>query len=141
MHTWGRQWPRLERCIPIRVIDVDRAHLDAVLAHIAYDLGRSVETHGLRIEERRREHVRITAFEPGRGIDQKRKARGVAFRKSVFAKPFDLAEAALGEFARIIPGHHAFDHFSPEGCDRAGALESRHGAAEPVRLARREAAG
>ena len=38
---------RLERAVPIGMIDVHGAHLDAVLARIAHELGRRVETHGL----------------------------------------------------------------------------------------------
>ena len=127
--------------VPVGMIDIDRAHLDAVLAHVAHDLRRRVEAHGLRVEQRGREHVRIAALEPGRGIDQQREARGMAFREAVFAEALDLAEAALGELARIVARDHAFDHLGLERADGAGALEGRHGAAQLVGLARREAAG
>ena len=132
---------RLQRRVPVGAVDVDRAHLDPVLAQVAHDLRRRIEAHGLRVEQRRREHVRIAALEPGRGIDQQREARGVAFREAVFAEAFDLAEAALGEVARIASRHHALDHLGLERADGAGALEGRHGAAQLVGFARREAAG
>ena len=83
------------------MIDIDRPHFDAVLAQVAHDLRRRVEAHRLRVEQRSREDVRIAALEPGRGIDQEREARGVAFREAVFAEALDLLEAALGEIARI----------------------------------------
>src|SRR5271166_6844214 len=107
MHAGARMRVRLERGVPLRVIDVDWAHLDAMLGEVAHDLGRRVESHRLRVEQGGREHVRITALEPGRGIDKEREARGVAFRKTVFAEALDLAEAAFGEVARIVSRDHS----------------------------------
>ncbi len=112
-----------------------------MLSQVAHDLRRRVKSHGLRIEQRRREHVRITALEPGRSVNEQRKARRVTFRKAVFAEPLDLAEAALGEVTRIVSRHHSFDHLGLELADGAGALEGRHGPAQLVGFARREAAG
>ena len=60
-----------------------------------------VKAHRLAVEQRRREHVRVTAFHPGRGIDEDREARGMAFRKAVIAEALDLLEAALGEIALV----------------------------------------
>ncbi len=132
--------PSSSTAVPIRMIDIDGPHLDAVLAHVAHDLRGRVKTHRLRIEQRRGEHVGIAAFQPGRGIDQQRKTRGMAFRKTVFAETLDLAEAALGEIALITFRRHAIDHSPAKCADRAGALEGRHRAAQLVRLGRREAA-
>ena len=132
---------RLERGVPVGMIDVDRAHVHAMLAQVAHDLRRRVKPHGLRIEQRRREHVRVAALEPRRSVDEQREARRVTFRKAVFAESLDLAEAALGEIARVIPRHHPFDHLGLEHADGAGALEGCHGAAQLVGFPRREAAG
>src|SRR6516164_1067129 len=82
----------LERGIPIRVIDVDCAHLDPVLSDVAHDLRGRIEAHRLCVEQGGCEDVRIPAFEPGRGVDQERKARRMAFRKAVFAEALDLTE-------------------------------------------------
>src|SRR5580704_16167905 len=82
----------LQRAIPIAEIDIGGTDLDAVLARIAHELGRLVKAHRLAVEDGGAENVRITAFDPGRGIDQERKARRVAFGKTVFAEAFDLAE-------------------------------------------------
>src|SRR5499427_5274896 len=90
-----------QRTIPTGVVDVDRSHLDAMLLSISHDLGRCIKTHGLAVEQRRREYVRIAALHPGRDIDEKCKARSMAFRKAVFAEAFDLAEAAFGKMAWI----------------------------------------
>ena len=73
---------RLQRAIPVGTIDIDRPHLDAMLLRVAHELRRGVETHRLAVEQRRREHVGVMAFDPGRGIDQIGKARGVALRES-----------------------------------------------------------
>ena len=87
--------PRLQRAVPVAVIDVDRAHLDAVLARVAHDLRRRVEAHRLAVEQRRGEDVGVVAFEPGRDIDEQREAGGMALGKAVIAEALDLVEAAL----------------------------------------------
>src|SRR5947209_11039482 len=99
MHARRRWGVGLECGVPIRMIDVDRMHFDAMLAHVPHDLGRGIESHGLRVEQGCCECIGITALEPGRGIDEEREACGVAFRKSVFTETFNLAETALGEVA------------------------------------------
>ena len=70
-------------------------------ARIAHQLRRLIEAHRLAVEDGGAEHVRIVAFDPGRGIDEERKARRVAFGKAVFAEAFDLAEAVFGEVAVV----------------------------------------
>ena len=55
----------LQPVVPSAEVHVDRAHLDAVLAGIANDLGRRVESHGLGIQQRTGEHIRMVALEPG----------------------------------------------------------------------------
>ncbi len=123
------------------MVDVDRADLDAVLLRIAHDLRRGIEAHRLAVEQRRGEHVGIAALHPGRGIDEQREARGMAFGKAVFAEAFDLAEAALGEIAGIAAPRHAFDELVAEILDGADPAERRHGAAQLVRFGGREAGG
>ena len=123
------------------MVDVDRAHVDAVLLGVAHDLGGRIETHRLAVEQRRREHVGIAAFHPRGGVNKKRKAGGMAFRKAVLAEPLDLAEAALGEVARIAASGHAFDELVAEIFDGADAAERCHGAAQLVGFGRREAGG
>ena len=65
----------------------------------------------------------------------------MAFGKAVFAEPFDLAEAALGEVAGIAATRHAFDELVAEILDGADPAERRHGAAQLVGFGRREAGG
>ena len=66
----------------------------------------------------------------------------MAFGKAVFAEPLDLLEAALGEIrGRSRCATMPSIILLAEVADRAGALEGRHGAAQLVGLARREAAG
>src|SRR5262249_14353698 len=128
----GRAPTGLEARIVIGMIDVDRAHLDAVFARVAHELRRSIKTHRLRVEQRRREYVWIAALDPGRCIDEEREARRVALGKAVFAEALDLMEAALGEFALVAFGDHAVDHLALEGADGADTAERRHGAAQFV---------
>src|SRR5581483_6077843 len=125
MQTFGRVRARLERRIPVRVIDVGWAYLDAVFAHVTHDLCRRVEAHRLSVQEGCAKGVRIAAFQPGRGIDQQGKARGVTFGKTVFAEALDLLEATLGEVTLVAVGQHTVDHFALERTDGADALEGR----------------
>ena len=138
MHAFRGARAIFQGTIPIREIHVHRAHVDAVLLRVAHDLRRRVEAHRLAVEQRGREHLRVVAFDPGRDIDQDRKARGVAFRKAVFAEALDLLEAARGEFALVAAIAHAIDEFLLEPLDGADALERRHRAPQPVGFLRLE---
>src|SRR5260370_1050715 len=128
VHARGCVRAGLERGVPVGMVDVDRAHFDTMLAQVAHDLRRRIEAHGLGIEQRRREHVRVAALEPGRRVNEEREARRVAFREAVFAEALDLAEAALGEVARIVFRHHSFDHLGLDRANRPGALDVPPGA-------------
>src|SRR5258705_12186459 len=98
-----------------------------MLARVANELSRLVEAHRLAVEDGGAEDVRIVTLDPGRGVDQKRKARGVAFGKAVFAEAFDLAEAALGEVARIAAPGHPADELVAEEMHIAVVAKGRHG--------------
>ena len=76
---------------------------------IANKLRRRVKTHRLTVEHRRDKHIRVMAFELGRRIDQVGKARGVAFRKAVTAKSFNLLPAILGKFRGVSICLHSFE--------------------------------
>ena len=88
-----------QRAIPVAGVHVDRAHLDAVLAGVAHQLGRRIKTHRLAVEQRRGERGRIVMLQPGRDVDQQREAGGVRFGKAVFAEAADLPKHRFGEFA------------------------------------------
>ena len=49
---------RLQRAVPAGGVDADRPDLDAMVAGIADDLRRRIETHRLRVEQRRAEDIR-----------------------------------------------------------------------------------
>ena len=67
---------------------------------IADKLRWLVETHGLGVEDRRAEDIRVIGLQPAGGIDQQSERGGMAFGKAVFAETLDLLEAALGEILR-----------------------------------------
>jgi hypothetical protein len=62
----GGEGPFLQHRIPLRVTHIHRQHLHPMLARIAHDLRRRIETHGLRIQQRAGEHRRMVALEPRR---------------------------------------------------------------------------
>ena len=63
----------------------------------------------------------------------------MAFGKAVIAKTLDLPETAFGEFPLIMVGEHALDEFFAKLMDLAIALPGRHGPAQLVGFAGREA--
>ena len=56
---------RFERAVPKTVVDIDREHLNAMLARVADDLRRGVEPHRLTVEQGAGEDLRIEALDPG----------------------------------------------------------------------------
>ena len=124
----------LQRIIPPAGIHIDRQHRHPMLPGIADDLGRGVKAHRLRIEQRTGEGRRVMALQPRRDIDQQGKAGGVAFRKAIFAKALDLAEAASGKVRIIAARHHPPDHQVFQFMHHAAAAERRHRLAQPVGL-------
>ena len=65
-----RSIQRLQRAVPIAVIDVRMIHLNAVFPRIAHELGRLVEAHGLAVQDCSAEHVGVEAFDPGGDVDE-----------------------------------------------------------------------
>ena len=100
----GHQRPaalaRLQRAVPVAVVDVDLADLDAVVDRVAHELGRGVEAHGLGVEDGGAEHVGVVALEPGRDVDQQREAGGVALGEAVIAEALDLAGSSASAKSR-----------------------------------------
>ena len=93
---------RLQRAVPAAGIDADRAHLDAMVAGVAHDLGRGVEAHRLGVEQRGAEDVGMVAFHPGRGIGDQREAGGVALGEAVAAEALESAESVVSAKLRRV---------------------------------------
>ena len=123
------------------MVDIDLSDFDTVILCVAHQLSRPVETHRLRIEDRRAEHIGIIGLEPAGGVDKQRESRSMALGKAVLTKALDLLEATLGKVVLVASFDHAFDHTVAVIADRACTLEGRHGAPELVGLAGREATG
>ena len=79
------------------------------------------------------------AFQPGRDIDQKRKAGGVRFGKAVFAEALDLFEAAAGKFLVVAAPGHAAHQPVAKAIDNAAMPEGGHGAPQLIGFGWREA--
>ena len=105
-----------------------------MLASIANDLSRCIKAHGLRIEQRRAENVRVAAFHPGGGERDLGEAGGMAFGEAVAAEALDLLEGPLGEVMRVAVLQHAADHLVAEVGDAAGGFEGCHRTAKRVCL-------
>ncbi len=109
-----------------------------MLARIAHDLGRRIKPHGLGIQKSCREHLWMMAFKPCGNIDEVRKARRMAFGKTIFAKSLDLVEAVLGKRPVVATVHHAVDHLLLHGMDGAHLAEGCHGTAQLIGFIGRE---
>ena len=76
---------------------------------VADKLGRLVESHRLRVEDRGAEYIRMMAFHPAGGVGDQREACRMAFGKSVRAEAFELAERAVRELDIVAVVDHALD--------------------------------
>src|SRR5205823_11373951 len=90
------------------------------------------------VEQGAGEDFGIEAFDPGRDVNEERKARRVALGKAIGPEPFDLAEAACRKVEVITALDHAGDELVAKQMDVAIVLEGRHRAAQPVGLVRRK---
>ena len=118
-----------KRVVPRAFIDIGRAHLNPVRLRIPHELRGGIKAHGLRIEDRRTENIRVMTFEPCADVNKEGEARRMAHGEAIFAKAFHLLEATLGEILRIAACPHAGDEFLPECVNRAHSAEGRHRAA------------
>ena len=130
---------RLQRAIPSRRIDAERADLDAMVLCVPHDLGGGVEAHRLAVEQGGAEHVRMPALEPGAGVGDEREGGGMAFREAVGSEAFELLEGRFGKAGIVAVRDHALDELVAEPGDAARELERRHRLAQHVRLAGAEA--
>src|SRR5690606_32377560 len=113
---------RLQRAIPERVIDRNRAHFDTAVAGIAHELRGGVEAHGLAVQERAGEDRLMMTLQPGRYVDQPGEAGGMAFGEAIGAETLDLGKTARGEAGIIAALQHAADETVAKGTDGAHPL-------------------
>ena len=78
-------------------------------------------------------------FDPARDIGQQREAGGMRLREAVGGEALDLAEDGLGKVVGVAIGAHAAQDLFVKALQVAGPLPGRHGAAQLVGFARREA--
>src|SRR3546814_17911171 len=97
----------LQRTIPMAVVDRDRAHLDAMIAGIAHDLRRRVETHRLGVEQSGTEYVGMMMLHPARGIGDLRQARCMALRKAIAPEALHTPEGSPGKNTGVNPPAHS----------------------------------
>ena len=132
-------WRFFQAAIPIAGTHINRAHYYAVFTRIAHDLRWRVKPHGLAVQQRTGKGRRVVAFQPGRGIDQMREARRMAFGKTIAAKAFDLRKDTLRQILRIAAPRHARHQLFLVARHQTLLTESCHGAAQLIGFFRREA--
>ena len=94
-----------------------------MLGGVPHDLRRGIKAHRLGVQQGRAKHIRVMAFQPGRGIGDQRKGRRMAFRETVTAKALELLERVLGKNLLIAIGDHAIHQLVPEMADAACTLK------------------
>ena len=123
---------RLERIVPVGIVHIHGTHFDAMFLRVADDLRRRIESHGLAVQERGAENVRVMTLDPGGNIDEQSKGGRVAFRKAVFAEALDLVEAGLCKGGVIPTCDHPANQHVFVIADRANIAERGHRAAQAV---------
>ena len=113
---------RFQRAIPRGFVHIDRPDLDAVAPGVADQLGRLVEPHRLRVEDRGAKDIRVMAFQPAGGVGDQREACRMALGKSVRAESFELAERAVRELDIVAVVDHALDELVLKLIDPPGNL-------------------
>src|SRR6185437_5083012 len=132
---------RLQRIVPLAVIDVGWQECHAVRFRVIDQLGRGIETHRQRVEDSRSEDIRVMTFEIARDIDQVREGGAMTFRKTVRAETGYLARQMIRIFGTVAVAEHARDETRfGFGWDSL-TLEGGHASAEPVGFGGRETGG
>lgn len=78
-----------QRAVPSRTVDANRPDRNPVGSGIGDDLRWRIEPHRLRIDKGRTEHIRMVAFDIGRGVGDESKGRGMALGKAIGAKTLE----------------------------------------------------
>src|SRR5690606_21731209 len=126
---------RLQGVVPVAVVDVDRAHLNAVVPGVDDQPGWRIEPHRLTVQNGGAENGWVMAFQPATCIGQQGKAGRVALREAVFPETFNLTEHLFRETGVVTARAHSIDKAVTECAYGARPLESRHGAPQLVRFA------
>ena len=132
---------RLERTIPVALVDVDAPNLDAMTTQVLNELRGRIESHGLAVQQRTGKGGRRMAFEPAGNVDEQRETGRMRFREAVLAEAFDLAKDLPCKLLAVAAPAHAVDQLVLEGPETAAPLPRRHRAPQAVGFARREARG
>src|SRR5690606_539863 len=88
-----------------------------------------------------RKHIGIITLEPGRNINQKCKAHGMTFRKSITPKSFQLPEYPFRIVATVPVSCHSLDQLIPEVRYLSIYLKGCHAPSQLVRFSRRKTSG
>ena len=83
----------------------------------------------------------MIALEPGRGVGEQCKARGVRLRKAVLPEPEDLVEELVGVFATVAVREQPVDELCLERAEAAFSFPGRHRAPQLVGFAGGEPGG
>src|SRR5690606_18389161 len=127
--------------IPVRFIDIYRPDFHTVLSRVNDNLCRLIKSHRKAVQQGARKHIGIITLEPGRNINQKCKAHGMTFRKSITPKSFQLPEYPFRIVATVPVSCHSLDQLIPEVRYLSIYLKGCHAPSQLVRFSRRKTSG
>src|SRR5579875_1255772 len=126
---------------PAARVDLDRLDSHAVAPRIVDEHFSRVEAHRLYVENRGKKHGGLVTFDVCGCIGQKRKARGVRFRKTVIGKAFQHVKELLRRFIADSVCDHAADELRIDFRHSLTRTFMPHRAAQLIGLAGRETGG
>ena len=129
----------LHHIVPIAGVDANGAQLHPMGAGITDNLCRRIKPHGLRIQQRTGKNAWMMIFKPTGRIDQKRKTGGMAFRKPIGPKAFNLRKTACGKILFIAIALHAVHEECFKFTDIAMLFKRRQRSPQTIGLLWREA--
>src|SRR5690606_7622587 len=100
-----------------------------------------IKSHRKAVQQGARKHIGIITLEPGRNINQKCKAHGMTFRKSITPKSFQLPEYPFRIVATVPVSCHSLDQLIPEVRYLSIYLKCCHAPSHLIRLSGRITSG
>src|SRR5690606_27372637 len=93
---------------------------------IYYNLSGLIKPHRHAIKQCTSKNFRMVTFYPGRNIDKQGKTGGMALRKTIASKAFQLFKNPLSKIQGISVSYHTLDQLFFKICDSSLSLECSH---------------
>ena len=119
---------------PIRFLNADRLHFDAVPLRIFHDRCRRIKTHRLIVDQTRVKLGGAVHFQIGAAVGENGKANGVGFRKTIERERCDRVQHLFDHVGRDVVARHRFTKFYADAIHSFFRTMKAEGAAQFLRL-------